>query len=175
MKLHIGVGKAYLPGWVNLDIFSNVKCDICSHALAIPYPQESFELIYASHIIEHLSRHLIQSALTHWRSLLKPGGVLRLAVPDFDAIVSHYLVNGHDLTQLLGLLYGGQESQLNSHYIVFNEKLLTSYLKNVGFTKINRWDWRKTEHSNFDDYSQAYLPHLDKTGRLMSLNIEAIK
>jgi len=46
----------------------------------------------------------------------------------------------------------------------------------VGFKEVVRYDWRKTEHFYVDDYSQAYLPHMDKTnGKLMSLNVEAIK
>jgi hypothetical protein len=46
----------------------------------------------------------------------------------------------------------------------------------VGFQQVRRWDWRNTDHSQVDDYSQAYLPHLKKqNGQLMSLNLEAIK
>ena len=38
------------------------------------------------------------------------------------------------------------------------------------------YDWRKTEHAQFDDHSQAYLPHMDKkNGELISLNVESNK
>ena len=38
------------------------------------------------------------------------------------------------------------------------------------------YDWRETEHSEFDDHSQAYIPHMDKdNGTLISLNVECIK
>ena len=41
---------------------------------------------------------------------------------------------------------------------------------------VKRYDWRDTEHAEFDDHSQAYLPHMDKeNGTLISLNIEAVK
>ena len=174
-RLHIGPGKTYLPGWINVDIFSNVRADIYSSALALPYPTETFDLIYASHVLEHFSRHMVLAALTHWRHLLKVGGILRLAVPDFTAIVERYEETS-DLEELLGLLYGGQSSALNGHCVVFDKKLLTKYLNMVGFSKIRLWDWRTTIHTEYDDYSQAYLPHLDKkSGRLMSLNIEAVK
>jgi len=37
-------------------------------------------------------------------------------------------------------------------------------------------DWRDTDHVNYDDFSQAHLPHMDKVnGLLMSLNLEAVK
>ena len=53
---------------------------------------------------------------------------------------------------------------------------LTERLLSVGFCSASRYDWRRTEHATLDDYSQAYLPHLDKEhGQLMSLNVEAVK
>jgi ubiquinone/menaquinone biosynthesis C-methylase UbiE len=174
-KLHIGPGKTYLPGWTNIDVFSNIRADIYASALAIPYPAETFDIIYASHILEHFHRHVILAVLTHWRHLLKFGGILRLAVPDFTAIIERY-DETNDLEELLGLLYGGQSSVLNNHCIVFDKRLLTKYLHLVGFRKVRLWDWRTTIHAEYDDYSQAYLPHLDReSGRLMSLNIEAQK
>jgi hypothetical protein len=49
-------------------------------------------------------------------------------------------------------------------------------LKSCGFFNIIKFDWRETEHSDFDDHSQAYIPHMDKTnGTLISLNIETLK
>jgi len=176
-RLHIGPGKAYLPGWENVDIFSNVKADIYGSALALPYPIETFDLIYCCHVLEHLNRNMTLAALSHWRSLLKPGGVLRLAVPDFDAIVEVYNKT-KSLTSVLGLLYGGQKFLLDQHCVVFDKATLTRDLKAVGFRDVREWDWRKTDHAMFDDYSQAYLPHLEKEkgkGKLMSLNLEAMK
>ena len=53
---------------------------------------------------------------------------------------------------------------------------MTRDLKSVGFRDVKRYDWKKTEHFYIDDYSQAYLPHMDKIrGNLMSLNVEAVK
>jgi len=176
MKLHIGCGKAYIPGWVNVDIISDVHADIYSNALALPYERESIDLIYASHVLEHFDRRLVLSALTHWYSLLKKEGILRLAVPDFEAIVEEYNDSFCDVGGLLGLLYGGQDHVLNIHRIAFDYPYLTKLLTTAGFVMTRRWNWRETEHSHIDDYSQAYLPHMDKEkGRLMSLNVEAIK
>jgi len=174
-KLHIGPGGTYLPGWTNVDVFSNIKADLYSSALALPCDRESFDLIYASHVLEHFTRHFVMAALTHWRDLLKPGGILRLAVPNFEAICKYY-TDTYDLPGVMGLLHGGQDSFFNAHQVSFDEFTLTKALATVGFTEIRHWDWRKTDHADHDDYSQAHLPHLQKdTGLLMSLNLEAIK
>ena len=58
----------------------------------------------------------------------------------------------------------------------FDFDILERDLTLLNYKNIKIWDWKNTEHNNIDDYSQAYLPHMDKeNGLLMSLNIEAIK
>lgn len=177
-KLSIGCGKCYLPpseGWTNLDLFSSVHADVYADMSALPFEKNTFDLAYISHVLEHCQRHCILATLAHWRDVLKPGGTLRIAVPDFAAAVKWY--NGtKDLPSLIGILYGGQNHPKNSHTIIFDEKTLTEALTKVGFVNVRRWDWRVTEHRDYDDYSQCFLPHLDKeNGLLMSLNLEATK
>jgi len=77
---------------------------------------------------------------------------------------------------LVGLVCGGQRNQYDFHKIIFDEPFLSFLLRKIGFANIRRWDWRTTEHAAIDDFSQAFLPHMDKrNGRLMSLNLEAVK
>lgn len=174
-KLHIGSGKCYLPGFLNVDLFSNVKADAYHDMTSLPYEAGSFDLIYSSHVLEHQHRHMILATLNHWCSLLRPGGVLRLAVPDFAAVCRWYQNTG-DLKSVMGLLYGGQDSHLNRHTTTFDLNYLTELLTKAGMKNIRLWDWRNTEHADHDDFSQCYLPHLQKdTGMLMSLNMEAVK
>jgi len=101
--------------------------------------------------------------------------VLRIAVPDIEQAVKHYQDN-KDLRLLRGFLWGGQTSGFNYHYCGWDFETLKEDLESVGFTDIKRYDWRNTDHSHIDDFSQCYLPHMDKeNGKLMSLNIEAKK
>jgi len=49
-------------------------------------------------------------------------------------------------------------------------------LEKAGFTNISTYDWREFLPDDYDDYSRAYLPHMDfDSGRLMSLNMVARK
>ena len=62
------------------------------------------------------------------------------------------------------------------HRTVYDFETLRSTLQSAGFREVRRYDWRDTVHKDFDDYSQAYIPHMDKeAGRLISLNVEAVK
>lgn len=174
-KLHIGCGKVYLHGWVNVDIFTSVEADLYCEMTRLPFEKESFSTLYCSHVLEHAHRHMVIATLAHWRELLRPGGTLRLAVPDFAACCQRY-AKTKNLPELMGLLYGGQDYSKNSHTVIFDYAYLTECLVKAGFsiTKISRWDWRNTEHADYDDFASAYLPHLQKnTGLLMSLNVEA--
>ncbi len=174
-RLHIGCGKVYLPGFTNVDIFSSVHADVYADMAALPFDRGTFDLIYASHVLEHAHRHMVLATLSHWRDLLKDGGVLRLAVPNFEACAKHYM-DTEDLGAIMGLLYGGQNHPKNHHFVIFDDTTLGAALIKVGFKGWNRWNWASTDHARYDDYSQAYLPKMDKeNGRLMSLNMEAMK
>ena len=143
-----------------------------------PFADNSVGLLYASHILEHFSRGEVTGVLKEWHRVLEPGGTLRLAVPDFAAVAEMYAQEGlrDGKSGLIGLVCGGQRNRWDFHKIIFDEPFLTFLLRGAGFRDVRRWDWRETEHTMIDDFSQAYLPHMDKeNGRLMSLNMEATK
>jgi len=174
-RLHIGSGRNYIPGWTNLDLFSSVKADVYADITALPFDRGSFDCLYASHVLEHVQRNTVVATLSHWRDLLKDGGILRLAVPNFEAVAKWYAKTGN-LNDVMGLLYGGQNHPKNNHFVTFDANTLRRDLVRAGFETIRYWDWRQTDHAAFDDYASCYLPHMDKDdGMLMSLNMEAVK
>lgn len=174
-RLHLGCGRAYLPGFLNVDLFSNIKADAYHDVTNLPYENESFDEIYCCHLLEHVHRHAVLATLGHWRSLLRPGGLLRVAVPNFEAVCEHYLEN-RNLDVLQGLLYAAQDNYLNRHTVAFDRPSLAKLLDKSGFVDIGMWDWRQTEQRDHDDFSRAFLPHLDfERGKLMSLNMKGVR
>ncbi len=177
MKLNLGCGYKKLDGFVNIDARNiegvvDVVDDIGKLA---SFDHNSVSLIYCSHVLEHIGRHEYKSILKRWYDLLEDGGTLRLAIPDFGKVVEHYN-KFKDMDIILGFLYGGQNYKENYHYCAWDFNKIKSDLEMVGFTNVMRYDWKDTEHSHIDDYSQCYLPHMDKeNGMLMSLNVEAKK
>ena len=176
MKLHVGCGEKIFPGWTNLDIDDLPNVDIIDDARTLSkIPDESCEIIYACHIFEHLGRHEVENVLTVWNKKLIKNGILRLAVPDFEKAIFWYNENSN-LEDILGLLIGGQKTNFDYHKMIFDKKYLSSLLTKTQFYDIQEWNWHSVDHGKIDDYSQAYLPHMDKkNGTLMSLNIEAKK
>ena len=178
-KLHLGCGVKPIPGFYHVDALDYPHVDRIGPVEDLSFiPDNTVKLIYACHVLEHFGRNEFKSVLAEWCRVLAPEGVLRLAVPDFQAAAELYVDpdNGIGLPQVLGLIVGGQRDQYDYHKVAFDEKVLSEALLEVGFSSVRRWDWRKTEHSGLDDYSQAYLPHMAKdTGRLVSLNLEGVK
>lgn len=174
-KLHIGAGKVHLPGFINMDLFDLHHQDVYCEMTRLPWDKGTFDLIYACHVLEHVHRRMVTATLHHWVEMLKPGGVLRLAVPNFDAICRQYSETGA-LEELMGLLYGGQNHPKNNHFVTFDYVTLKAHMTKAGLKDVRHWDWRQTEHAMFDDFSQAHLPHMHKDeGVLMSLNLEGTK
>jgi ubiquinone/menaquinone biosynthesis C-methylase UbiE len=174
-KLHIGCGKNIIPGFINLDLFpindEVTKCD----ARILPFDSNSVDMVYSCHILEHFPRKDIVNILKEWNRVMKKGSVIYISVPDFDKVVDHYIETGN-IEDIEGFLNGGQKGEWDNHITTFNFYLLKNKLLDSGFNNVRRYDWRETEFKEYDDYSQCYLPHMDKeNGKLMSLNVMANK
>jgi hypothetical protein len=176
MKLHLGCGEKIITGYINIDTRALPGVDVIDDIGKLDnFDNETVELIYVSHVLEHFSRREYMAVLTRWYNLLNEGGILRLAIPDFEKVVEHYN-KFKDIEMLRGFLYGGQNYKENYHYCAWDFDKLRNDLISIGFKSVKRYDWQTTEHAHIDDYSQCYLPHMDKEkGMLMSLNIEATK
>jgi predicted SAM-dependent methyltransferase len=181
LQLHLGCGKRYIPGFVHVDLADYPHIDHRSDVSDLSMFNDGVaDLIYASHVLEYFDRFEALDVLAEWRRVLKPGGVLRVAVPDFAALVEVYRRYGK-LSMIIGPLYGRMEVAPGSqrfiyHRTVYDFQSLRETLEIAGFTNVRRYDWRQTVHKDHDDFSQAYIPHMDKeNGLLISLNVEADK
>jgi predicted SAM-dependent methyltransferase len=176
-RLHLGCGYIRLPGYVNIDIMAAKAADVIADLRKLPYDHGSVDLVYSCAAIEHFGRREWIDVLREWARVLKPGGMLRLSTADFEAAIARYH-EAHNMTELLGPLIGGQKDEYDWHGMIFDFDTLAAGLRDAGFEDVHRYDWRQTELGKLgiDDFSQAYLPHMDKeNGRLMMLNVEATR
>jgi SAM-dependent methyltransferase len=79
--LHLGCGRSYKVGWVNVDCMARLKPDMVVDLTKFPWPWEdnSVDAIYSSHVFEHLPNTV--ETMDECHRILKPGGTLECVVP----------------------------------------------------------------------------------------------
>lgn len=98
-KLNLGCGEDHKEGYVNLDWSPLAKPDVVHDLNAIPYPfpDSSFDLIEAFHVLEHLDKPF--KVMGEMHRMLKPGGTLHVKVPHFSRGFTHAEhAHGFDVT-----------------------------------------------------------------------------
>ena len=90
--LNLGCGNHFHKDWVNVDFYS-AEASIIAHNIRTPLPfsSENFDAVYHSHLLEHLPRSEARSFLQECLRVLRPGGVLRVVVPNLEQIAREYL------------------------------------------------------------------------------------
>ncbi len=90
--LNVGCGRHFHADWQNVDVVSFDPA-VKQHDLrqGLPGLNDEIEMVYHSHVLEHLPEEQGKRLLAECYRVLKPGGVLRVAVPDLEQIAKMYL------------------------------------------------------------------------------------
>lgn len=94
LRVNLGCGPVFIEAneWVNYD-YQPVSASVERADLLKPLPiaDSTCDMVYSSHFIEHIPRRRVKSFLAECFRVLKPGGVLRLVLPDFEEMCREYL------------------------------------------------------------------------------------
>ena len=180
IKINMGCGERnFGKGWIHID--GNQFLHLNSNDIWLEeYPNDIVDLLYTSHMIAYFDREEIVPLLERWYEVINTGGKLRIATPDFKQMVTLYQsgYSKYSLDNIIGPMYGKwvMDGKHIYHKTVYDFDSLKKLLHSIGFKNVRRYNWRETSHSEFDDHSQAYFPHMDKeNGTLISLNVECTK
>lgn len=173
--IHLGCGKINHPDFINVDLCLYPHIHYLRDIGDLTIFSDGFaDLIYACHCLEHIPHPKVVSVLKEWSRVLKPGGILRISVPDFGTMVQIYEENGKDLDLIIRAMMGAQDFPQNFHYINFNKKTLSRYLLNAGFSEVQKWIYGTDSYTSFSDWSGRRIEINGKTYPI-SLNLEGIK
>lgn len=131
-KLNIGCGSHPIDGWDNLDRKDGREA----------WPLEgvadaSMDEIRASHVLEHFSHRVVPDVLREWVRVLRPGGRMRLAVPDFGRIAEWYA--GGEKRDVQGYVMGGHVDGDDAHGTIFDREALVEAMRHAGLIGMRRW------------------------------------
>jgi predicted SAM-dependent methyltransferase len=89
--LNVGCGSKYHKDWVNIDMNSYDQDVLsCNLLKGIPFPDEHFEVLYHSQVLEHIPKEKAFYFMKECHRVLKKNGIIRVVVPDLENIVNEY-------------------------------------------------------------------------------------
>jgi predicted SAM-dependent methyltransferase len=147
--LNAGCGPNLKKGFINLDYawLPGVLCWDLLRPLA--FPESFFRGIYSEHCLEHLSQQDCLKVLREFRRVLRPGGLLRIAVPDVEIYIDLYrrAKNGEQVytpynaeTPLSGL---NRIMREHGHQYAYDFEAMEAMLLEAGFTAVSRQSFNK--------------------------------
>ncbi len=90
LKINIGCGSNTAPGWVNVDLGGPPEVFRWDCRRSLPFDGGSVDAIFAEHVFEHLDPKAGAKFLSECRRCLRPGGVVRIVVPDAGRYIVLY-------------------------------------------------------------------------------------
>ena len=182
LRIHLGCGTDVRPGWVNIDVGAPradglvIRYDL---RRGLPLGSGTCELIYSSHFFEHLDYRAGVRLMRDCHRALRPGGVLRFAMPNFRGSFAAYVQRDTDyweltdICQTLPYVEPGTETlvdhinygvyQFGEHKTIYDEEKLIALLRWIGFQSVSE---------------STFTPEIDPDDpirRRHSFYIEAIK
>lgn len=133
-RLHLGSGRHYWPGWINVDLVDSA--DVQSDVKKLDFSDNSIDEIQGIHIFEHLDRLEVDDVLAEWHRVLKPGGRLVMEMPSLDKMAKLICEGETNVRLTLLGIFGDprEKSPYMRHQWAWTDEELYQVLTNVGFT-----------------------------------------
>ncbi|MFW9946900.1 MAG: methyltransferase domain-containing protein [Candidatus Odinarchaeota archaeon] len=137
MKLNIGCGKKFEPGYCNIDLYETLIADKVMSALNLEFEDNKSDEIKAIHVIEHLTYFEAIYALSEFFRVLKPNGKGIIEIPDLSKACQLYSNSDDEFKkQILDWIFGAPHKGLQ-HKFCFPPFLLVEVLESIGYININ--------------------------------------
>lgn len=146
LRLCLGSGAAPIPGWLNadLDARADLRLDLRG---PLPFEAASAALIYSEHVLEHLEFETGQRLLRECRRVLRPDGVLRIAMPDLEHLLAAFAGDWRAQEWLRWPGYAGIDTRVHmlnvafhgwQHRYLYDFEELEVRLRAAGFAEVTR-------------------------------------
>jgi predicted SAM-dependent methyltransferase len=175
-RLNWGCGHRGEPGWINSDQKDGPGIDIsCDIREGLPLDDDSMDYIVSIHALPEVPYPDLVPTLQELRRVLKPGGFLRLALPDLDRGIAAYQRNDRNYflipdedAETTGAKFILQMIWYGYSRTLFNHDFIEELLLKAGFSQVN--------HCAYQSTSSPYLGIVELDNReAESLFVEAIK
>jgi Methyltransferase domain len=132
MKIDLGAGPKSPEGFTPMGNGHEL-----SVIFPLPFNDNSVDEVRASHVLEHFAHGRTDEVLKEWARVLKPGGFLKIAVPNFEKIAEQHVGSAPQNT--LGYVMGGQTDEADFHKTIFDANSLKKALGRAGLMLSRPW------------------------------------
>ena len=169
LRINLGSGPNAIPNWTNVDYAIGARlaripilgglvksigifnCDwdssivIANLQKRFPWADDSVDIVYSSHTVEHFSKSEGDAFLRECHRVLVPGGIIRIVVPDLSVVVQKYNdgeLHAEDFVDKLDVLYESEGNFLKRilcpyiqfpHRCMYDHDGLVRVMSNIGF------------------------------------------
>ena len=183
ISLNVGAGPFGENGWINLDLskYKNVTF-VYDCRKQLPFSDESVLRIRCEHFFEHLDRgeHTVPF-LSECLRVLKPGGVLRIVVPDLELFIKTYIQNTAEGWKKMGFDFLDPKQRFNTpiellnhtfrqdgeHKFGYDYYTIEIDLLKAGFSKVSKMEWGESTDPMLQNDLSNHKPY--------SLYVDCIK
>lgn len=169
-RLHIG-GSERKAGWQVLDVVPGDHVDHTGDVRDLSrFGDASFDMVYASHVIEHLGyQRDLEAVLASVARILRPGGRFFVSVPDLGTLCQLFTHPQADRAMrftVMRMMFGGQSDEHDFHRVGLWDEYLAHALFKAGFAEV----YRVPGFGFFDDTSKTTIGNVP-----ISLNMVGVR
>jgi SAM-dependent methyltransferase len=150
-RLNWGCGDWVVPGWVNSDLKGADGVVACDIREGLPFDANFFDYVVSIHALPELPYEELEPALKELRRILRPGGTLRLGLPDLEKSVDAYRRGDREFflipdveMQTLGGKLGLQVVWYGYSRSVFVQEFIEELLGKAGFVNVRKVNYGET-------------------------------
>jgi predicted SAM-dependent methyltransferase len=138
LRLHLGSGAQPKDGWVDVDLAGDPVDLAWNLARGIPFADGSVDAVFHEHLLEHIPLRDGLGLMDETMRVLRPGGILRIGVPDAGALLRSYVGDGARIEQI----HPGRPTRMlavqelfywHRHTTMYDEETLALMFTAVGF------------------------------------------
>lgn len=151
-RLNWGCGRNPEPGWINSDLKDGPGVDLsCDIRSGLPLETGSMDYVVSVHALPEIPYPELVPTLSELRRVLRPGGTLRLALPDLDRGIAAYQRGDRDYflvpdadARSVGAKFVLQMIWYGYSRTLFTHDFIGEQLERAGFDRIVRCAFRRT-------------------------------
>lgn len=150
LKLHLGSGGEPKDGWINIDFVGDPVEVAWDLAYGVPFDDATVDAVFHEHLLEHIPLEAGLGLMDECFRVLKPGGILRVGVPNAGALLRSYGGDGAHLDEI----HPGRPSRMiavqelfywHRHRAMYDDETLGLLFRAGGFPEPARREFGETE------------------------------